>query len=434
MANFAYEGSQREVLLEGPSASRELLAIGASYRTAPLEFRELLTKTFSASGLDKVQSFSEVKESALLSTCNRLELYFVTDSPDLTIRKLTEMLEHESSRRLPERAIFGLSGPAAVSHLFRVAAGLDSMVLGEPQILSQVRSAGAASRKAGSARGILSPLFDRASRVGARVRASYGIGSGEASLSDVAVDIVFESIHQRPKVLLIGTGKMVQLAARRLQGRAGAFYVASNRRRAPKGLSGSKLISYGGIQRIAAECDVVIAATTTMEPLLNKEDLAGRKKRIVVDLGMPRNISPAVRNLPNVRLIDLDDLAKAQRGRVDTELTRGAENMVAAEASEFYAWLIQTRLSSTLSELFGWANGVREAELTRAMRKFGQPSARDKRIVEAMGKRIVSKLMARPAGFARRKYGMVSEEEKLDLLRSVFRPDNHNEDKNPTGN
>ncbi len=422
MVDAAFDG-QRGELLEGRaqgSGARELLVVGTSYKTSDLEFREAVVRAFSREGLGAINSVRGVRESALLSTCNRLELYVVTDSPALTRRKFDDIVEAWYGRRPGEGALYSRRGPEAVAHLFRVAAGLDSVMVGEPQILSQVRSAGIASRKAGNARGILSPLFDRASRVGARVRSSYGLGSGEDSLSDLAVDMVLESAPKRPAVLLVGTGKMVQLSAGRLDGRARKFYVASKRRGTPKWLANSTLVSYKEIPKTAAKCDVVISATTCNEPLLRKGDLAGRKRRVVVDLGMPRNVSSAVRELRNVRLIDLDDLAKEARSSKGSGKVRDAEGAVAGEATEFYAWLVQTRLSSTLSELFAWANDVREEELRRTLRRMGRPSARDRRIVEAMGRRIVSKLMARPAEFARGKRALLTEEEKLNLLRSVF--------------
>jgi len=432
-----YHGIQRETLLAPETASlgtAELIVVGSSYKTAALDLRERLAKLLSYEVLTAIRHLPSVKESALLSTCNRLELYLASVSPDSTNRALTEMIGRGLSQQLSRGAIFAFRGLEAVTHLFRVAAGLDSVVPGEPQILSQVRGAGIASRKAGSAGGILSPLFDRASRVGARVRDSYGIGAGELSLSDLAVETVLGSVEKRPNVLLVGTGKMVQLAAKHLQGKARRFYVASSMRRVPKGLERSMLVYYEEIRKTAARCDVVISATTADEPLLSKEDLAGRRRRIVVDLGMPRNVSPNVRSLPNVRLIDLDDLAKMARPPKNSSGIRDAEAAVAREASEFYAWLVQTRLSSTLSDLFAWVNSLREEEFARAMRRLGRTSAGERRIVEAMGRRIVSKMMARPVEFARRKYGNLTEVEKLDLLRSVFRVDGAVEDENPAGN
>jgi glutamyl-tRNA reductase len=401
-------------------ASSELLVVGTSYKTSNLQFREELARLFSARGLRAIRSFPGVTESALLSTCNRLELYLVTTSPESTVHSFTDFLKRRLPDRSFERAIFASTGLGAVAHLFRVAAGLESVVLGESQILAQVNHAGRVSRRAGTSKGVLSPLFDRASRVGVRVRTSYDFGSGESSLSDLAVEAVLESVPPKPDVLLIGTGKVVQFAARRLQGKARRFYVATRRNDVPRALAESVLIPYREIPKVAKKCDAVISATTTEEPLLAEGDFDGRRKRVIVDLGMPRNISGSVRDLPGVSLVDLDDLAKkAHRSKSPRELKEG-EGAVSREATEFYAWLVQTRLSSIISELFAWANGVRDEESARAVRRLGLSSARERRVVEAMGRRIVSKIMARPVRFARSRHGIMTEEEKLDLLRSVF--------------
>lgn len=421
MPSSASGSTMREPLLvqRGGAPRGELLSLGVSYRTAGIQFRERFAKFMQSRGLREIQSLPGVRESALLSTCNRLELYLAVDSSASASRQLTGYFRRWLEGSAKDKLYFS-SGVSVVEHLFRVAAGLDSVVLGEPQILAQVRSAGISSRKARTAKGILSPLFDRASRVGARVRTTWQIGSGEASLSDLAVDIVLADSPPRPSVLLVGTGKMVQLAAKRLQGRASRFYVASRRREVPKLLAGSKLIPYGSIRRVAGRCDVIISATAAGRPLLSEEDLRGKRHRVVVDLGMPRNVSGSVRALSNVRLVDLDDLARMGRRSKDQTALGEADGAVSREASEFHSWLIQTRLSSAISEIFEWANGVRDDEVRRATQRLAKADPRERRILEAMARRIVSKLMSRPVNFARGKYGAVTEEEKLDLLRSVF--------------
>lgn len=422
--------TMRGQLLEQQIAtgSGELLTFGASYKTADLQFRERLAKLVASGGQRDLQSLPGVRESALLSTCNRLEMYLVADSAASASLKMTDYLRNAFPADDVGAKVYFSSGPAVIVHLFRVAAGLESVVLGEPQILAQVRGAGISSRKARTAKGILSPLFDRAFRVGSHVRTAYKIGSGEASLSDLAVEVTRESTVENPKVLLIGTGKMVQLAARRLQGRASRFYVASKRKDVPKGLAGSTLVPYADIPRVARKCDVVISATAVSRPLLSAADFRGAKRHIVVDLGMPRNVSGSVRNLPNVRLVDLDDLARTGRQPGDAVRLRAAEAAVVREASEFHSWLVQTRLSSTVSELFAWANGIRDEEVRRAARKMGQSDPRERHVAEAMARRIVSKLMARPVKFAKGKNGRLTEEERLDLLRSVFGIGDGNED------
>ena len=395
----------------------ELALMGTSYKSSGIEFRESLAKR--AAG-DHVEDALAADETALLSTCNRFELYFVSRDPQRSYATLARRLRDLLGPVWTDRGFYRLEGLAAVNHLFRVASGLDSMVIGEPQILSQVRGAGADSRSKGNAKALLSPLFDRAYRVGSRVREAYCLTPGEVSLSDLAIDAIDQSMVDDGSVMLIGTGKMIRLAARRLKGKARKLYVVSRRRTPPQGLGWCKLVKYSDLRKVAKRCDVIISATNSDGPVLSAPDLEGIRPRVVVDLGMPRNVSDSVKGLANVRLINLDDLARAASGRKAPPLLRAAEGAVAKESQEFYEWLVQTRMSATLADLYSWAEAVREEELKRAMGRLGDLSERDQRIVDAMGRRIVSKLLARPTKFARKKHVALTEEEKLKLLGSVF--------------
>ncbi|MDG6961970.1 MAG: glutamyl-tRNA reductase [Nitrososphaerota archaeon] len=403
---------------DGGSTQPQLLLVGTSYQTSGVSFREALAKRVEAGRLDRTLAAAD--ESALLSTCNRYELYLVSKEPDAASAGLVSYLRGLTGHDRVGSEFYQLKGQEAVRHLFRVASGLESVVVGEPQILAQVRAAGVESRVKGEAKGILSPLFDRAYRVGNRVRSSYGLGSDEASLSDLAMEAIDRVHPERKVVMLVGTGKMIRLAARRLKGNVSRLYVASRRKRSPAGLEWCRLVRYADVKRLAKSCDVLISATSVKKPIITSADLKGRRPKTVVDLGMPRNVSDAVRGLPNVRLLDLDDLAAMATARRPPAGLAEAEVAVSKEASEFYSWLVQTRLSTTVADIYSWAEGVREEELRRAVSRLGPASARDKRIVEAMGRRIVSKLIARPVGFARKKHPGLSEEEKLGLLRAVF--------------
>lgn len=408
------QGHGTEVTVER-SAQARLLVAETSYKTADLGLREAFVKFARANGV--VEALPGVQESAVLSTCNRFEVYFATTSPEATYSSFLAAVRRGAGVD-PEPAFSPLTGIAAVRHLFRVAAGLESVAIGEPQILAQVRGAGIQAREAGDAGRILSPLFDRATRIGSMVRTTVGLGSDEVSLSDLAMDAVAGMLPEERDVLLVGSGKMVQLAARRLVGRSTKLYVVS-KRRLPSGLKGSIRVRRADIQKTASRCDLLIAATSVERPIVTKDDLRGRRK-VVVDLGMPRNVSPSARELPNVRLIDLDDLARMTPKKRRTRELREAEEMVDREAADFYEWLVQTKLSSALADIYGWANEVREEELTRALGKLQPKGPREARILEVMGRRLVSKLMARPAKFAHARHVGLAEEEKLQLLRSVF--------------
>ena len=398
-----------------PSAPH-LMVVGASYRSSRLKFREEL--------LERVEGHLDgalmgTDEYALLSTCNRFELYLVSETPEEAYASLLRSLEELTGTKGVESLLYRFRGIDAVEHLFRVASGLESVVVGEPQILAQVREAGVRSRTSGESGAVLSPLFDRAYRVGGRVREAHGLASEETSLSDLAMEAVNRARPGGHTTLLVGTGKMIRLAARRLKD-AEKLYVVSRRKTPPPGLERCTLVRQSALRSVAKKCDVIISATTSRRPLLTPRDLGGRTRRVVVDLGMPRNVSESVRELKNVTLYDLDDLARTATSRPRRRDLRGAEEMVAGEAREFYGWLVQTRFSTTLADLYSWAEAVRLEEMNRTVRKLRLPTRRDRRVVDAMGRRIVSKLLSRPTRFARGGRGGLSAAERLELLRSVF--------------
>lgn len=422
MESSLQETLRGSALPPGPSQKERtmILLVGTSYKLSTIDFREALARDLKLTRNWLTDATKASNESAVLSTCNRLEAYLVTNSPEESCEAIFKAAGRTSGVARPRFAFEVLEGPAVVHHLFRVSSGLESVVLGEPQILAQVRAAGVASRRNRSAKGILSPLFDRAVRVGARARTSYGLGNEEKSLSDLAVSEVLQCIPPRGSVMLIGTGKMVHLASSRLKGKTGKLYIASRRRQLPKGMERATLVRYSDIPRTARRCDAIISATSANRPMILAQHLKGGKSKVVVDLGMPRNVSGSVRELSNVRLLDLDDMAKlAGQSRVRVDLS-DAEKAASREASEFYSWLVRTRLSSTLSDIYEWAEETRRAELKRARGRMKLTSERDRKVLDAMSRRIVSKLLARPANFAHSRQESMTEEEKLELLRSVF--------------
>ena len=404
---------EREVPTAYPA---EVAVVGATIQSSSISSLESLVRLAGSPGTPLMTGIPGVSEHAVLKTCNRVEFYLASNSP----RQAAEELQARVAKAMQAIEPPPLSvhrGLPAVRHLFEVAAGLDSVVLGEAQILSQVRSAGVQARMEGSAKGVLSPLFDRAVRVGQRVRGAYPLNEA-ISLGSLAVQVAKEHADEDSDVLLVGTGKMIQIAADEFSGRR-MVYVASRRRTSPAWLKEGRLVGYGDIRRLARRCGIVIAATNAAKHVVRSEDLEGGKK-VVVDLGMPRNVSPEARRLPGVNLFDLGDLASVARPQSRPKGLAGAQRTVDREAEEFLAWLVQTRLSSALSELHSWAGQVREEELLRAIRKLGDASPRNRRIVDAMGRRIVSRILARPTRFARGSYVGLTEDEKLKLLGSVF--------------
>ena len=404
--------------IEEKGVAPELVMIGASYKSADIAFRESLARAVSPGHV--LRSLASAKEVALLSTCNRFELYLTSTSPEETLAAFYEAVAAKTGAKGVRERFYQARGAGAVNHLFRVASGLESVVVGEPQILSQVRAAGISSRKEGTAGAVLGPLFDRAYRVGTRIRGEFGFEREDASLSDMAVEAAVSLSPKSRIVMLIGTGKMARLAARKLAKPTTRFYVSTRRKVPPRGLQSAVIVPYSGIRKAAKKCDLIISATTVDRPLLMRNDLKGRSRKIVIDLGLPRNVSPDVRSLPNVRLFDLDDIAEIAASREPPVAVKEAELEASREAHDFHDWLVQTRLSSALADLYSWADAVRVEELEHAFSRLDLKSDRDRRVLEAMGRRIVSKILSRPTKFARRKHDTLSEEKKLELLKSVF--------------
>jgi len=399
-----------------------ILLIGTSYRHSPISFRETLVRALSGKdGKTLLTNLASAEETVLLSTCNRTELYAFSRDTEKTIHafhsRLQEVLPNTDASRF-----FAMRGSAAIEHLFSVSSGLDSIILGEPQILSQVKGAGVSARREGSARGVLSPLFDRAYRVGHRIRTSHRLGSGEASLSSLAIRVAKQRLKRpRPRVLLIGSGNMIQIAAKELQKMNAQLYVASKRDSLPKSLGGPKIVGYEELARVASRCDLLISATTSARYLLKKNDIRGRRPKLIIDLGMPRNIDPAIRGTKNNELLDLDDLARTRPLRASSsKQLQKAESQISYEVGEFDRWLIETRFSSGLAKLYRWAHLVRDEEVQRALRKLRLPSRRERRVIDSLGRRVVSKLLSRPAHFVRNKNSSLSETERLRILQTVF--------------
>lgn len=304
----------------------------------------------------------------------------------------------------------------AITHLFRVASGLDSMVLGEEQILSQVRDAGIAARTSRSSRGSLSALFDASVGVGKRARES--LKPADESVSSMALVGARASLPQAPRsVLLIGTGKTTRLAASQLEG--ARLYVATRRASLPS-FSRATLVSHADLKRVAAKCDLIISATKHRGYVLSKGDLNGRRQ-VILDLAFPRNIDPEL-HAGQVEVYNLEDLAKvfASKPASPNPAARHAEELVFAEAESFSRWLLASRQSSALSRVYRWAESTRREETDAALRRLPSLSERERKVVEAMSKRLVSKLLAPPTSFAKSSSPELPQDQRLDVVQRIF--------------
>ncbi len=395
------------------SRASSIVLVGASFKTSSLAFREALAERLSRES-SKLPHIHGVKEYAQLITCNRIEILLAADSAKGAEKALVAWLS--KTPEMKPGSVYVRSDVDAIAHLFRVASGLDSMVLGEEQILAQVKEAGIAARTSRSSRGTLSALFDASVNVGKRARAT--LKEAEDSVSSMALRFALGRLPRAPRsVLLVGTGKTTRLAANQLAG--ARLYVATRRASLPS-FSRATLVSHKDLRRVATKCDLIVSATKHNGYVLKKGDLDGRR-RVILDLAFPRNVDPAL-NQGETEVYNLEDLARAiaERPPSPGPEAKLAEELVWAEAESFSRWLLASRQSSALSRVYLWAESTRREETDAALRRLPGLSERERGVVEAMSKRLVSKLLAPPTSFVKSSSPELPQDQRLDVVRRIF--------------
>ena len=355
-----------------------LILVGTSHHHAPVELREQVA-------LDGEQARAlsgRLGEAVCLSTCNRTELYVESAQADDAERLAVEALAGV------EPALYRLRDEAAALHLFRVAAGLDSLVPGEGEILGQVRAA----YEAGTPGALLDRVFRHALHAGRKVRAQTAIGESPASVSSAAAALaeqVFGELDGR-SVLLLGAGKVSEGAARNLRSRGATIALAADSKTDPS-----------EIERQLASVDVVVSSTSSQVIVLDAATVArARRGRplLLVDLAVPRDLDPAIHELDGCYLYDIDDLeaivAETLSGR-RSEAER-AEAIVAAEAEKFHEWQASLEIVPAIASLRARAESIREAELRKAEGVLGRLDDAERRAVESITSQIVNKLLHLP--------------------------------------
>ena len=389
----------------------DLLVLGVSHRTAPVGVRERLAvvpETLDAV-LAELTALPSVREAALLSTCNRVEIYAAIDADaDRAVQGLSEALARRAGVTALELGahLYERRDAEAVSHLFRVASSLDSLVLGEPQILGQTKRALEAAIRHKSAGATLNTCFQRAFRVAKRVRSETEIARNPVSVSSVAIELarqVFGGFERR-QVLVVGAGKMSELAARTLRAQ-GATLTLTNRTRAR---ADQLATQYGAAVRDWSElpaalgaADIVIASTGAQRPVLTLEMMhkvqRARRGRplFVLDIAVPRDVEPEVGKLDGIYLADIDDLQKVAAEHRDERKTEadGAEAIVAQELDRFLKAWRGRQLGPTVTALRAHVLGVAQAEAARVLAANPGLGERERKLIadtmEAMAKKLL---------------------------------------------
>lgn len=390
-----------------------LIVVGVSHRTAPLEIREALAfpKDRLPDTLRQVREAEPVDEVMILSTCNRVEVYGRASEKD-GLERMAEFLaaSHGRTTRDLESHVYRLSGDEAVRHAFRVAASLDSMVIGEPQILGQVKEAYQIAEGAGTLGSLLSALRNRSLASAKRARSETGIGHNAVSVSYVAVELarkIFGDL-KGSNVLLVGAGKMSELAAKHLVRNGAQATVLGGRRfeRAEQlaAALGGRAMPFESLRDELGRADIVISGTGAPGIVIHREDViaacAARHRRplFLIDIAVPRDIDASVRDLEGVFLYDLDDLRSVAEAnlRERRKQAAAAEALVEREAREFLEWQRSLDVVPLLVELRQRAEDIRSHEIEKVRARLGALSPEQEEALHAATTAIVNKLLHPP--------------------------------------
>ncbi|MDR0788057.1 MAG: glutamyl-tRNA reductase [Gemmatimonadota bacterium] len=430
-----------------------IIVIGANHRTAPIEVRERFSMSQSeAPGVvSRLVDSGAANEAVLLSTCNRTELYVAADDAQRAEAAFRGVLSHRLA--VPTESLSGFlymhRDRAAVQHLFRVTAGLDSMVLGEPQIQGQVREAYEVSRQTpgltGSVVGpMLNRLFQTALSVGGRVRTETHVGLGAASISTAAVELakkIFGTLRGR-RALVMGAGEMSEVTLELLCSEGVRGTIVTNRTFARAvemaGRWGGQAVPWDDFPRAIHGVDIVICSTAAPHPVITLERFrkampkGASRPLCIIDIAIPRDVEPLVGDEPNVFLYNIDDLRQV----IDDSLERRrsevprADEIVAEVGEEYWNWYAGLAVVPTIRDLREKGEVLRQGELDRVMRRLSHLSAEDRSEVEAMTRSLLNKLLHTPTVRLREAAGNGRGTAVLDSARYLFELDGLAEDDN----
>jgi glutamyl-tRNA reductase len=420
----------------------ELLALGISHKTAPVALRERLafTEQEASEFARQATASEEVREAVVISTCNRTEVYLVVGDPVQAEGDVLGLLARRAGIRPTELAqeIYSPRNCDAARQLYRVTAGLESMIVGEAEIQGQVRRAHEAAMRAGSTGAFSNRLFAAALTTGKRVRTETEIGSSRVSVPSVAVDLaqsVLGGLADR-HVVILGAGETSELTARALaeQG-AGTMFVAN--RHADRALSlaqrfGGSVVGLDDLPDQLLQADIVVSSTSSPHPIVGREELelvmGQRRKRspptralLLIDIAVPRDIDAACGELEGVTLYDIDDLQTVVARNLDTRASEvpRAEEIVEEEIQRFARWLGQLEVLPTVSALREHGNALVEQLLAENAGRWESASPRDLVRVEAVARAVMSRLLHEPT-IRLRSLSQERGHSSLELVRELF--------------
>lgn len=427
-------------------SANKVMLLGVNHKTAPVEIRERLAFTDDPGApFRALKAIPGCDEFCFLSTCNRVEVIFTSSSGEETERKVRDFL-FAGSMTYDEAGqyVYLHRGEDAIRHLFRVGASLDSMVVGEPQILGQLKQAYKNASEQGCTGVILNRFLHKAFSVAKRVRTETSIGSSAVSISYAAVELarkIFGSLKNK-RVMLAGAGEMAELAAQHLMNQGIAEVVVANRtfERAVNlaRCFNGKAVAFNELVEQLEHVDILISSTGAPNVILTRDDVKPVMKArrnnplFLIDIAVPRDLDPELNKLDNVYLYGIDDLNsvvdlnKAER---DKEAMR-AERIVEEETLKFLLWLGSMEVTPTIVAIREKALDLARSELDRTMGHLENLSDKEKKSVEKLAMSIANKIMHHPIQYLKREDRQEKQRTKLAEIRSIFGIDPSNSNSN----
>jgi glutamyl-tRNA reductase len=420
-----------------------IAVVGLSHKTAPVEVREKLSipEAKIESVTQQLCSYPHIQEVAILSTCNRLEIYIVATETEQGIREVSQFLSETSQIPLHHlrQHLFMLLHQDAVMHLMRVAAGLDSLVLGEGQILAQVKNTHKVGQQYKGIGQLLNRLFKQAITAGKRVRTETSIGTGAVSISSAAVELAQMKVQNLAayRVAIIGAGKMSCLLVKHLLAKGAVSISIVNRssRRAEE-LANQfpeatlELCPLSEMMSVITRSDLVFTSTAATEPLLDRSKLETilepNRSLMLFDISVPRNVAADVNELDSVQAFNVDDLKAvvAQNQESRRKMAMEAEGILDEEVENFEVWWRSLETVSTISCLRDKVETIRTQELEKALSRLGSEFAeKHQEVIEALTRGIVNKILHDPMVQLRAEQDIEARRRAMESLQMLFNLD-----------
>lgn len=443
MTNLPNGNGDAEILINsGPDLS-DILVLGVNHNTAPVELREKLafSDEETEAALELFQKDSAISEAMILSTCNRVEVLLVAKNKQMAMDTVSSFIAEKKS--VPpaqiKHCVYIHSGGRAVRHVFRVAASLDSMMIGEPQILGQLKEAFKAAVTLKSTGLVLNRLLHKAFSTAKRVRTETGIGGHAVSISYAAVELakkIFDSLDGKT-ILLVGAGEMAELAVEHLIRSTASMNLLVANRTFSVGVElasrfRGRAIRLEEIPEMLKIADIIISSTGSPDYVISKEQvkpaMRSRKHRplFFIDIAVPRDIEPTINRIPNAYVYDIDDLQGVIRENIESRNAESikAERIVEESVIKFTDWYESLNVVPTIVDLREKLSAIMTAELAKTFQALPRMTDTDRQAFERMAESVIKKILHDPTRFLKNPGSHRNKTVYLDFTRKLFHLDN----------